>query len=739
MEEYLAAEEMFTRALSLARRAGEPLLLAECLCHKGVLDWVRGYYDRAAGEGYEPAARIFNALNHRQGQAQMLRLAALLHYNRQEYYEALDHLRAALKVQTCIGDLKGQAATLYYIALTYYSLGEGVEAVKLLHQAYTLARQINYYPVLEGVARQDYQPLGSKSDAYYTKMSLQRRFRNQTADLRIAAMKASWDGRYQEAIELARGLLPYEAEQHAPKHMLTSYLILGSSFLGLGEPDTARIYYQRCLELAESAGFDKRTLAQAHLGLGMSLEDENPEAALVEYERANQCEQAIYDANPADEFRATWAGRMAESDLAVIRTLARLAEEEGANRDYSREAFRHWQRCTNRRFNERLGRRISLSDSVDALNNLQRSLPASSCLLGYLVEEEELLIFAVSARDFHIITHPIGRPALEGKIELLRALLDQALFVPKPSDNVQMQVLLQGLFLDLIEPVRQMGLLDGVDHLYFVPNQVLHHLPFTCLMAPAAGEEEPEKSRHYLVEKYKITYLPSAAVSLQWLPGTPRREEHAPLPALVLAPFSDRFSAVRQEVEAVTAHDPAHTRSWLDETATELRFKREAAGFSAMHFATHSSMIAGQPESSYVALRAEGGEDGFLTAAEIAGLRLRAGLVVLSSCESALAAARYFNPNLARNYHPTDELIGLTQAFLLAGASQVVATLWPVQEQSSAEFITRFYAHFKENPPDVALALTQREFLLSARSTMSSVLPLDHPTIWAGYKIVSLP
>ena len=102
--------------------------------------------------------------------------------------------------------------------------------------------------------------------------------------------------------------------------------------------------------------------------------------------------------------------------------------------------------------------------------------------------------------------------------------------------------------------------------------------------------------------------------------------------------------------------------------------------FRLVHFATHAQVDERAPGRSAIALAAGGGEDGFVTSADLAGLRLNADLVMLSGCSTALGVLV-----------DGEGILGLTGPLLQAGAHSVVATLWPVNDRASAEFVTRFY------------------------------------------------
>jgi CHAT domain-containing protein len=76
-----------------------------------------------------------------------------------------------------------------------------------------------------------------------------------------------------------------------------------------------------------------------------------------------------------------------------------------------------------------------------------------------------------------------------------------------------------------------------------------------------------------------------------------------------------------------------------------------------------------------------------------------------------------------------DEFIGLTRAFLLAGSSSVLATLWEVNDRSTSEFMIGFYGKLRGAEGDRALATVQRRMLASRTR-------YRHPYYWAPFVLV---
>jgi CHAT domain-containing protein len=187
-----------------------------------------------------------------------------------------------------------------------------------------------------------------------------------------------------------------------------------------------------------------------------------------------------------------------------------------------------------------------------------------------------------------------------------------------------------------------------------------------------------------------------------------RRTPVPPRRAIALGE-SSRLPHAEGEALAVAALF-AQGRAFVGEQATLETLSAHAAQADVIHLACHAQFRSDNPMFSALQLH-----DGALTAERAERLPLRPAIVVLSACETALA-----------DHGGGDERVGLVRAFLVAGASRVVASLWPVDDQITAAFMQHFYRALGtgESP---ACALRSAQNALMQRH--------PHPFFWAAFTL----
>jgi hypothetical protein len=129
-----------------------------------------------------------------------------------------------------------------------------------------------------------------------------------------------------------------------------------------------------------------------------------------------------------------------------------------------------------------------------------------------------------------------------------------------------------------------------------------------------------------------------------------------------------------------------------------------------------------RPTLSSLVLTPHAGNDGFLAALEVLRMEIPADLVVLSACETG------------RGKIVTGEgIVGLTRAFMHAGAPRVVCSLWKVDDDATAALMTKFYEIWKTGPTSAASALRRAQDHVRAQPKWK------HPYYGAAWVLWGLP
>jgi CHAT domain-containing protein len=221
----------------------------------------------------------------------------------------------------------------------------------------------------------------------------------------------------------------------------------------------------------------------------------------------------------------------------------------------------------------------------------------------------------------------------------------------------------------------------------------------------------------WVVQRHTMSVVPSATV----LATIRQRGSAAPRALLAFAaPGRAGFEPLpNARAEADWAARRVGGGSAIIADADEAHVKRPDLGdYRVLHFAAHALVDERVPRRSAIVLGASGSEDGLLQVNEIAHLPLNADLVVLAACRTQMG-------HMLR----AEGLLGLSRAFLQAGARSVVASLWDVKDSDSRALMDAFYGHLATgSTADAALRLAQMDVMRAADTTTL-------PAAWGAFVI----
>jgi len=423
------------------------------------------------------------------------------------------------------------------------------------------------------------------------------------------------------------------------------------------------------------------------------------------------------------------------------------------------------------------------------LADVQRQvLDPETALLEYSLGEEASYLWVVTRDEVRLFKLP-PRSVLSDEVEEMRRQMVPAsqntsileLTSPEEDDDRGLVLGRQTAFSDpqpfvsashkLYRSVlAQAASLIGAKRLLVVGDGPLNYVPFAALVTDSKGTDYTNLP--YLALTNEIVYAPSASVidavrrqappaaasdSILLIadpvfdPSDPRAAaanqpsparaasrdfglsagiaDLAGKPARSLLPRNaviKRLPATASEAEQIARYaGGANLKSqvWRDLDASEANVVGDLSRYRVLHFATHGLLNAERPQFSGLILSLVGnleGKDGFLRTDEVFNLRLGSPLVMLSACQSGLGKERR-----------GEGVIGLTRAFLYAGAPTVGVTLWSVADRPTAKLMAAFYDNYltkQGTKPAAAMQAAQRAMIADKNHAA--------PFYWASFILV---
>lgn len=292
----------------------------------------------------------------------------------------------------------------------------------------------------------------------------------------------------------------------------------------------------------------------------------------------------------------------------------------------------------------------------------------------YIVAEESLSILVTTPEAVFARRVNANRKELFERIARLRAILQRPDLDPRPAA--------QALYQTLIAPIEGDLAALKADFILLNLNGMLRYIPFAAL----------HDGKQYLVQRWPLALYTSAgntqvqaATTASWrVQGFGMTQaatvQDRTFKALELVP--DELAAVVRTVKTPQGALPG--RLDMDESFTRKSFERALASansgdLAVMHIASHFNVAIGSDDLTFLLL----GDVKPLLLRDLKNMDFRGvQLLVLSACDTATPAGRNESGS---------EIEGMAAAAQLAGARSVLATLWPVADESTAALMRRFY------------------------------------------------
>lgn len=369
--------------------------------------------------------------------------------------------------------------------------------------------------------------------------------------------------------------------------------------------------------------------------------------------------------------------------------------------------------------------------AVADLEAAKRELKEDETLLSYVLGPEKAFAMVITSSDSELVG--LGSSEMvEIDVEYLR---DSVL----RGDVESYKEAASDLYLKLMEPLTDY--ISG-DKILIMADQGLHYLPFEMLLT-----ERPDHSQFhkmpFLLREFTTSYIPSTTL----FRVMNKRKPASPRNLLAIAPFieeeqTETGSGIEREMyqgdtspllltkyettriseiflKRITWSEylnPQRTEVLTGADATLNRFSElNLTDYSFIHFATHAYINEDDPAYSGILLHPGPDNPGVAYVGDIYNMQLSADLVVLGACETGLGSI-----------HRGEGLIGFTRAFIYAGASNLVVSMWRVSDQPTAFLMIDFYDFIRQG-------YDYSEAMRKAKLSLIEKPHLADPVNWAAF------
>ncbi len=663
-----------------------------------------------------------------------------IHRRLGDFEKALPAYDRALEIAEKLDDPPRMLLPINNLGATYWGMGRFDDALPYFEQALSLSERqkdregiaigLNNLGALHFKRGNSSKALELWERSLAAKEELGDRM-GMAATLTNMCAIAGIDGRTDEAIAYGNHALQLSREVGARSYEIGVFGALARAYVAKGEPAKAIDATREAITVLNQlySGLAQRQGAGAREQYRDVFE-----TGVLAAASAERVEDALFflESSRAGMLLAALGGAVGNADADIP---AELLEAEREARAAEAKAMGRYRRAMyQRKLKEsraaRKDLRVAREQVQDAVEAIQRQSKATAdvyypraaeanAIRASLADDEALLLYGILEEKAFVL-------ALDRKGGTLVQLGDSAaireaaakLDLRRPKgDPAQAIDALRAL---VAAPVT---LAPGVRRLLVSPHAELSYVPFQALF--------PDRD---------IVYVPSGT-TLRMM-----RSASSPSGTGVLA-LGDPDYLTAPDVEAVSRHragaltkllplpetrievEALGTTKLLGAQATEARLLAALGTqprWRAVHLACHG-LVSPQPLSSSLALTPdpENAGDGFLTVAEIFRMRIPADLVVLSACETARG-----------KIYKTEGIVGLTRAFMFAGAQRVLCSLWKVDDEATRALMIRFYELWS---PKEGKGLDAAAALRKAQEHVRSQAKWKHPYFWAAWVLWGLP
>lgn len=718
---YREAQTLIQKSLEMSVENKDRGLEGACLSALGRLHEDLGEYDQSIDD-FKKALRISQETGEKRELAFAIRDIGLIYERSEKYQEALGYYEKALNIYQETGEKKG-------IGRGFSDIG-GIDA-KLGKHDLAMQQYLKALDILESIGNKQGigQTLTRLGFEYQRKGEMDKAEETLLKSVEVLREVGDPDLLWPALHKLGVVYRDSDRKSEAIKSMTEAVDVIEKVRSEIQLPEQKSGYLENKLEVYEdllqlllsdgniSEAFDYAQRSKARAFLDLLAESKiNPEAGLnqelLDQKRKLVTQLVTIEKSIRKEFDKD------TPDSSLIKKLETKRNE--IDDQYSKLILDI--RNSNPRFAD-LQYPVPLK-----LTEAQALLDDDAVLLEYFVGKNHSVLFEITSKDVHVY-QLTGETQLSKLIQALREELQKPESVLQLTEQSHSQYVKSAydLYSQLMKPA-EADLLSKT-RILIAPDGSLNYLPFEALLMKKVNAAAIDfGSLPYVATKFEIEYVPSASVLAALHHNVQKTISEQKSLLAIAVPNADAAADpplpfAKSEVESIAHFFPTSDVTLLvGNQATEENMKKlELNQYKNLHFASHGLINEARPQLSALVLTgsASGKEDGYLTMREIFDLKLDADLVVLSACKTGLGSQ-------IRG----EGVTGLYRAFLCAGTSSVLVSLWNVSDKSASDLMTSFYRNMEKDGMSKGAALKK------ARLEMISRKGYSHPYYWSSFILI---
>lgn len=742
-------------ALKIKKEMGDDSWISHCYTNIGAVYATSGAFDKAIEYNLKALSFGRDIIGNIWELRSFINLG-LAYHGIGEYRKSIDYYEKALRITNEIGDLSEISSCYTNLGSTYYNIGNIESARKYYNESLKIDKKINDKSgegKCYGNLGNTYFALGDYDNAMKN-YNIAFNIANEVDDKQWKSICLMNIGNvYQKINDFEAAINSYMkvldlclSEELRDKYTESiCYLNLGTAYMKIDENKNAIQNYEKAIESSRKIG-DIDTLMRAHFGVAEFYSDTDQRTAYSHLKKTIKILEEIGDNLIEEPHQIMHYGLMSKPYELMVPICLKLGN--------IREAFEFVERAKSRAFNKSLStseikiqpeskeiekllkeerkylnlirskrmkylnqyeenfeiddidiildklidihNRIEKVDSeyadlrigkpfyLDTLLNILYSESKELAFIEYYLTDDNIFIFIIkSNKQIYVETIETSKSKLESYIKNYI----------KEIENFNGSEILSASFLNenLIDPIAKY--LNDVEIIYFIPFGFIHYLPLHSFQI----NSEP------LINKYKISYLPNSFI-FNYCKYKGSDNDNFNNAIVFGVDFEDEAIEISEILNSEIIKGNDVTKDTVIKNINK----------DIVHFSCHGTFKSESPLLSEINLFS----DDKLTVKDIFNLNLQTDIVTLSACKTGI-----------NDRTPGDELVGFTRAFIYAGASSVIVSLWSVESKSAKELMIEFYKCLKKGN-DKVTALQKAQLKIMMKPEFS------HPYYWSPFILI---